>query len=165
MSNQLLSIPELIPGALLDLRYASTNNIAGRVIAAQLPLLRADALAALQSAERAFSKKGYKLVVWDAYRAPQTQAALQEVVNDERYVRSDSNHPKGLAVDITLANAEGKYLDMGTDFDDFSPRAHVDATEINQIQRQNRSVLIEVMRQYGFSVWRYEWWHFDFKAE
>jgi D-alanyl-D-alanine dipeptidase len=146
----------------LDLRYTTVNNVAGKVIASPQPMLQPAVAKALQGAARVFKSKGYQVVVWDAYRTSQTQETLLSITHDQKYVREDSNHPKGLAVDMTLADKDGKYLDMGTDFDDFSPRAHVDTTDITPIQQQNRQMLIEVMQEHGFTVWPYEWWHFDF---
>jgi D-alanyl-D-alanine dipeptidase len=75
-----------------------------------------------------------------------------------------SNHLKGLAVDLTLANYDGTYLDMGTDFDDFSERAHVDSALITPDQQANRKILQTAMEAHGYKPWPYEWWHFDYPA-
>lgn len=165
MPARLLHIAELLPEVLLDLRYTTADNVAKRVIATPQPLLQPHVAVALQQAAQMFKTKGYLLVIWDAYRTPQTQEALLAIAKDQRYARDDSNHPKGLAVDITLADSSGRYLDMGTDFDDFSPKAHVDSPDITPAQQQNRAILVEVMQQNGFVVWPYEWWHFDFKNQ
>jgi len=51
---------------------------------------------------------------------------------------------------------------MGTDFDDFSPRAHAYATDGVSTQAQvNRGTLREAMAAGGLAVYSGEWWHFD----
>jgi zinc D-Ala-D-Ala dipeptidase len=51
---------------------------------------------------------------------------------------------------------------MGTDFDDFSPRAHTFATDgVSSQARSNRSQLRTAMNSGGITVYSGEWWHFD----
>jgi len=57
------------------------------------------------------------------------------------------------------------YLDMGTDYDDFSPRAQPDFSGLSEQQRINRSILQEVMLRHGFIQHPFEWWHFDYRPE
>jgi D-alanyl-D-alanine dipeptidase len=53
-------------------------------------------------------------------------------------------------------------VDMGTDFDDFSPRATAFATDGVSIgQRANRARLRDAMTAAGLSAYSGEWWHFD----
>jgi D-alanyl-D-alanine dipeptidase len=51
---------------------------------------------------------------------------------------------------------------MGTDFDDFSPRATAFATdEVSPAAQANRARLRQAMEAGGFTVYAGEWWHFD----
>jgi D-alanyl-D-alanine dipeptidase len=51
---------------------------------------------------------------------------------------------------------------MGTDFDDFSPRATAFATDgVSPGQRANRARLRDAMTAAGLSAYSGEWWHFD----
>jgi D-alanyl-D-alanine dipeptidase len=64
-------------------------------------------------------------------------------------------------VDVTLASG-GRLVDMGTDFDDFSPRATAYATEgVSAAQQANRAVWRNAMAAGGLAVYSGEWWHFD----
>jgi D-alanyl-D-alanine dipeptidase len=64
-------------------------------------------------------------------------------------------------VDVTLA-AGGRLVDMGTDFDDFSPRATAYATNgVSGPAQANRAVLRNAMAAGGLVVYSGEWWHFD----
>jgi zinc D-Ala-D-Ala dipeptidase len=51
---------------------------------------------------------------------------------------------------------------MGTDFDDFSPRATAFATDgVSADEQANRAQLRNAMSAGGLSVYSGEWWHFD----
>lgn len=164
MRMTLVSLPGLLPNAIFDLRYTTTNNITGMVLGDVVTVARLEmaAATALRKAASRFQEQDLRLVIWDAYRPEHVQTALRKTDPDKKYVLEHSQHSLGLAVDITLATAEGKLLDMGTDHDDFSERAHPDSKAVSQLQRSNRQLLIDGMREYGFVVWPYEWWHFDY---
>jgi D-alanyl-D-alanine dipeptidase len=67
-----------------------------------------------------------------------------------------------LAVDLTLVNLKTKQeLDMGTGFDNFSDTAHHSFNNLNPEVKQNRKLLKETMRKYGFDVFDMEWWHYS----
>ncbi len=76
-----------------------------------------------------------------------------------------SPHLTGGSVDLTVVDANGQLLNMGTEFDDFSDRAHTHFFEIhdgNLRIRDNRRLLFSAMTHAGFTNFPYEWWHFDF---
>jgi D-alanyl-D-alanine dipeptidase len=51
---------------------------------------------------------------------------------------------------------------MGTDFDDFSPRATAFATDgVSADEQANRARLRNAMSAGGLPVYSGEWWHFD----
>jgi len=160
----LLDLKPLLPAdTIFDLRYATANNIKGKVLYHDpVPMLEAAAANKLASAADFFKSESLRLVIWDAYRSPEVHSQLQEVTDDQRYVLDNSNHPKGLAIDLTLADLDGNYLDMGTDFDDFTEMAHVDAANLTKEQAANRKLLIRGMKAAGFEQWPFEWWHFDY---
>jgi zinc D-Ala-D-Ala dipeptidase len=62
---------------------------------------------------------------------------------------------------VTIANADGP-VDMGTDFDDFTPRALAYATDgVSPAAQANRARLRDAMQAGGLTVYTGEWWHFD----
>ncbi len=79
-------------------------------------------------------------------------------------------HLSGGAVDLTLFDREsGLILEMGTPFDDCSQRAHALYFEHQQILlepdkaiRDSRALLRNAMLSVGFTLYEYEWWHFDY---
>ncbi len=162
---KLVDLLSLIPDALVDQRYATTNNITGTILYVDVvPQLEMGAATQLMQAATLFRSQGLRIVIWDGYRPNEVQQKLR-AVNDgfnKIYILEDSNHCKGLAIDLTLARPDDTYLDMGTDFDDFSVKSHADATELTMVQINNRQLLRGVMEQCGFRQWPYEWWHYDF---
>ncbi len=164
MNPKLVLLSTYLTDPIIDLRYASTHNIARRVLyeSGHAPKLTVKAAHALASAESFFIERGFRLVVWDANRPAHVQKQLRQINNDDLYVLEKSHHVDGAAIDVTLANRDGSYLDMGTDFDDFTPRAHADFKGLSNNQFKNRKLLLKGMQQAHFTQWPYEWWHFDY---
>ncbi|WP_417224566.1 M15 family metallopeptidase [Amphritea sp.] len=81
--------------------------------------------------------------------------------------KAPSPHLTGGSVDVTLADIDGRLLDMGSLFDEASPRSWTYALEKSLKQddisaRDNRRLLFNAMTQAGFSNLPSEWWHYDF---
>lgn len=167
----LLDVRAVVPDAVIDLRYATANNFVGR------PLYPADARClvhesiapGLAAAAAALRARGNRLVFWDCYRPHDVQVAMFAAVPNPAWVARPGqyarSHESGRSVDVTLARqcATGLCLvDMGTDFDDFSPQAHAYATDGVTGQAQvNREALRDAMAVGGLAVYSGEWWHFD----
>ena len=73
-------------------------------------------------------------------------------------------HTTGGAVDVTLTDETGRFLPMGTDFDDFTEKAHTDYFERypEETVTRNRRMLYAAMRAAGFTNLPSEWWHYDY---
>ncbi|MBB3190297.1 M15 family metallopeptidase [Halomonas cerina] len=85
-----------------------------------------------------------------------------------RDARAPSPHLTGGAVDVTLSDADGLPLDMGTLFDEAVPASHTAALEAiarptsrERQARDNRRRLYGAMLEQGFTNLPSEWWHFD----
>lgn len=72
-------------------------------------------------------------------------------------------HSTGGAIDLTIIDARGAPLDMGTVFDHFGPEAatHYFAGKDDTVHA-NRMLLCDVMFAAGFTNYAQEWWHFDY---
>lgn len=134
-------------------------------------LLREGVLERLREAAEALPPE-FGLVVLDAHRTLDEQRALGEFYDRDgsmaQYVapvRDDAirpPHTTGGAVDVTLS-WRGEALALGTDFDSFSPDAHLDAFEgEDSVVRRLRRLLAVVMVDAGFAPYRYEWWHWSY---
>jgi D-alanyl-D-alanine dipeptidase len=168
--NKLVDLEKFIPGIKVDIRYATNNNFLG--IAVYPPnaktYLRLPAAIALKKVQEELNKKGLGLKIYDAYRPYSVTVKFWEKVKDSNYVSSPwqgSRHNRGCAVDLTLINKKtGKELEMPTQLDDFSAKAHPDYKNISDIVKANRTLLFNVMAKYGFRKFPTEWWHFDFSG-
>jgi D-alanyl-D-alanine dipeptidase len=163
-----VEIHSVVPDARVDLRYAGADNFVGtQLYPADARCLVHQSLApGLVTAADILRAKGYNLVFWDCYRPQAVQVRMFEVVPDPNWVARPGNfarsHTAGRSVDVTLTDAAGHLLDMGTDFDDFSPRALAYATDgVTPAAQANRALLRSAMVAGGFAPYSGEWWHFD----
>ncbi len=167
MAHNLVQVKTIIPDVILDIKYATNDNFTKEVVYSSASCYLVEAAAcALKSAVDEFSQLGYTIKIWDGYRPLKVQYKFWELVPDPMYVadpKKGSRHNRGCAVDLTLVDKQGKELDMGTAFDDFSERAHQDYANLSVQVLKNRKLLQRVMEKHGFVGWQGEWWHFDYK--
>lgn len=158
----------VVPDVVIDCKYATTENFTGIQLYPNDTLkIRKVVADSLSSAQRSLFELGLRLVVFDAYRPRSVQQILWKIMPDERYVANPmkgSRHNRGCAVDVTLCDFQGTYLDMGSNYDDFSERAHASYRNLPPSVLRNREFLIDVMGKHGFEVLPTEWWHFDFRG-
>jgi len=163
-----VDIRTVVPDAIIDLRYATSNNFVGQ------PLYPADARClvhesmapGLAAAAAALRAGGEVLVFWDCYRPHDVQVRMFAAVPNPAWVAQPGpysrSHETGRSVDVTIADVQGRLIDMGTGFDDFSPRSLAFATEgVSAAAQANRTRLRQAMEAGGLTVYRGEWWHFD----
>ena len=163
--QDLVNLQSFIPDILIDLRYASDQNVFGeKVYKNGVALLRLGTAQKLKAAQEEFRQQGYTLKIWDAYRSPQAQFKLWEIMPDARFVVNPNNgysyHSKGVAVDLTLVDKNGNELPMPSEFDNFTDRANRDFSDVEKERADNARFLERVMVKHGFLSIYYEWWHF-----
>jgi D-alanyl-D-alanine dipeptidase len=156
--------------------------------------LRSGTIEKLREAVRILRKipecEGWNLKIWDGYRTLNTQKILYDGYYDElKKVHPDwtdeklkesveifvcrpsydpknpSFHNTGGTVDLTLVDADGDEIQMGTPFDEFTERAFADHfedknDEESQIFHKNRTILKNIMEEAGFVGYDEEWWHY-----
>ena len=153
------------PAIDIDLRYASANNLTGIPIYQHaIAFLHKDALAALVAAAELAQAQGLRLRVLDAYRPSAAQWRLWEVLPNPMFVADPhigSMHTRGVAVDLTLCQADGEPLDMGTEFDEMTEQSRHGSTGISAQAQNNRRLLLEVMTAAGWAHHPHEWWHYN----
>ncbi|HKE18890.1 MAG TPA: M15 family metallopeptidase [Kofleriaceae bacterium] len=172
-ASDLVDISAVDAAIRVDIRYATRNNFTG---AAFYPvarcLLRRDAAERLARVQRRVAARGFGLAVWDCYRPFSVQRRLWQLVPDRRYVAEPvaaadgtplqgSKHNRGAAVDVTLVRARGGPVEMPTEYDDFTPRAHRGDRRASQAARRHAALLEQAMAAEGFEPLPTEWWHFD----
>lgn len=162
-----VDVRSVVPDAIVDLRYATANNFVGvQLYPADARCLVHESLApGLATAAAALRAQGFTLVFWDCYRPHEVQVRMFAAVPDPAWVAKPGpysrSHETGRSVDVTLAQ-DGRLVDMGTGFDDFSARATAYATEgVSALAQANRTRLRTAMASGGLTVYSGEWWHFD----
>src|ERR1700728_3472993 len=167
-----VDVRSVVPNALIDLRYTTPNNSTHtQLYPANARCLVHESMApGLAAAAKALAAQGDVLVFWDCYRPHDVQVRMFDVVPNPAWVAKPGSyarsHESGRSVDVTLADAAQQcprcLIDMGTDFDDFSPRATAFATDgVNADEQANRARLRNAMSAGGLPVYSGEWWHFD----
>lgn len=151
----------------IELAYATEHNFTGAPIYRRAACyLHCETATLLQRAVRFAGSLGLRLRILDAYRPTEAQWTLWRHTPDPHFVtdpRLGSPHSRGAAVDVTLLDAAGEELDMGTGFDDFSSRAHHECQDIPPTARRNRVLLLGLMTMAGFDYYRREWWHYQLR--
>lgn len=163
----------------VSLMYARADNFTGQVLYKDLreAYLHPKAAKALAKAQQRLKqlRPELSLKVYDAARPMSIQQTMWDAVKNTSkniYVSNPAHggglHNYGLAVDLTLCNARGDTLDMGTPIDHMTAMAHIDNEQqlvakkkISRQAQKNRQLLREVMEYGGFRPLRTEWWHFN----
>lgn len=151
-----------------DMKYATEDNfLKAKVYDCAECMLRYKTVKALIAANKEFMKQGCKIKLFDCYRPLSIQKKMWEIVSNPEYVadpKKGSIHNRGGAVDITLVNAQGEELEMGTPFDFFGIQASHNYKKFPVSVRANRKYLKSVMIQNGFNSFDSEWWHYNLKT-
>ncbi|MEL7369680.1 MAG: M15 family metallopeptidase [Myxococcota bacterium] len=164
---------------LLDIRYATTDNFFGqKVYPVARCLVRSSVATKMKKAQAWLDKHytGLRLLFKDCYRPHSVQHVLWDAVKGTpkaRYVanpntRTGSIHSYGAAVDVTLANRDGRELDMGTPYDHLGrlaqpryERKFLKEGKLTDRQVRRRKILRRAMKYAGMRGLRNEWWHFN----
>ncbi|MEW6770876.1 MAG: M15 family metallopeptidase [Bacillota bacterium] len=160
-----VNLKEYIPSLDVELIYCTADNFTGKKLYDEpVAYLRKGTADKLKLVAAEVAGRGYRLKIWDAYRPPRVQFEMWLAVPDRRFVADPhtgfSAHSRGCAVDLTLIDAAGRELDMPSAFDDFSPRADRNYSDVSPVQAANARYLERVMVKYGFVPSPTEWWHF-----
>ena len=150
-ASQFVTITDVVPDVILEIRYFGTYNFVGtRIDGYEEPtaLLTKQAADSLKAVSDDVKAQGYRLKIYDAYR-PQKGVdhfvRWAEDINDtlmkpyfypdldksvlfpQDYICLKSGHTRGSTLDLTLFDmATEKEVDMGGTFDWFGPESHPD---------------------------------------
>jgi D-alanyl-D-alanine dipeptidase len=175
----LVDLGELKPDIRVDLQYSGTNNIMHTDMYGSLEkaYLHPDAAQKLVKASTLLKEQhGLQLLIYDAARPLSVQKWMWEQLDlpyseKIRFLNppeKTSLHNYGAAVDLTIIDADGVPLDMGTPYDDPSSLAYpIREAEnlknglLTAEQVHNRQILRNMMLEAGFTGIDSEWWHFN----
>jgi zinc D-Ala-D-Ala dipeptidase len=179
----------VVPGVVVEARYAGSHNFVGRPIdgyEAPRCLLTRAAADALANVARDLKPNGLVIKAFDCYRPTRAVANFVRWARDTKdqkmkaefypdvdkrtlfrdgYIATQSGHSRGSTIDLTLAQADGHELDMGTPFDFFSPKSWTADPSVGAEAHKNRMLLAAAMHRRGFRGYDKEWWHFTLRGE
>lgn len=176
----MVDVQSIDPTIKVSLMYGRADNFTGRVLYDDLhhAYLHPKAARALRLAQKYLKEERpeLSLIVFDAGRPMSVQQKMWDVVagtSKDIYVSNPAHggglHNYGMAVDISICDAKGDTLTMGTKIDYMGARAHIDketelmrAGKLTRRAVRNRQLLRRVMRKAGFRALRTEWWHFNY---
>jgi D-alanyl-D-alanine dipeptidase len=153
-----------------EIRYATANNFLGEPVYEQArAFLQMPAANALARVREKLQKKGFGLLVYDAYRPWYVTKIFWEATPvDKREFVADpaqgSRHNRGCAVDLTLFDLGTKAaVAMPSGYDEMTARAYADYAGASAEAKEHRAILREAMESEGFVQMPNEWWHYDYK--
>ena len=189
-NSDFVRVTDVIPDAILEIRYYSTYNFVGeRIDGYEQPiaLMTREAADSLKAVNDELKANGYRIKIWDTYRPQRavnhfsrwaensSDTAMKavfypmvdkSVLFERGYIYARSSHSRGSTVDLTLLDAAtGKELDMGSPFDWFGEESHPDYPCPLYRQSENRKILHNAMVRHGFEGLDSEWWHFTLRNE
>ena len=166
----LVELIRLDPTFKLDIRYATNNNFTGRPVYTEArAFLQRPAAEALVKINQEFKQLGYRLLIFDGYRPWSVTKIFWDLTSKEnkKFVadpKEGSKHNRGCAVDLSLYEiGSGKEVNMPGEYDETSERSYPAYKGGTVEQRRMRDLLRRVMEANGFTVYEFEWWHFDYK--
>lgn len=168
----------------IDLVYAHENhpeNIFGKIYhSGALMWLHKDLAKTLLCAALVAKKnKGWSYRICDALRPVDAQNLMQDAGVHPILLSKPGcgGHPRGLAFDLTVMDADGSSVDMGTPFDHFAKdpendnpaaRNYPDFTaEIQQNRKFLENDIVGAGRKLGLPIWplSFEWWDFRYPLD
>jgi D-alanyl-D-alanine dipeptidase len=146
--------------------------------------LSVPAAEALKRAAEILNRKGFRIIIYDAYRPRKAVeffmrwAADADMAGDSSfypgltklqilkngYIAAKSSHTRGSAVDLGLCDTKGCELDMGSPFDLFNAISHHGAVVPAEAE-ERRNILLDAMTSSGFIPYEREWWHYQLADE
>ena len=167
--SDFVRLKDLSSDFVYELKYATPNNFLKQAVYdCGECYLRKSTAEALVKANEAFKQLGYRIKLFDCYRPLSVQKKMWKILPGTHYVANPakgSKHNRGAAVDLTLVDAQGKELNMGTPFDFFGKEAHHTYTQHSKEVLENRKLLKETLDKYNFKSIYSEWWHYEYRPE
>jgi peptidase M15D vanX D-ala-D-ala dipeptidase len=167
--SDFVRLKDLSPDFVYELKYATPDNFLKQAVYdCGECYLRKSTAEALVKANEAFKQLGYRIKLFDCYRPLSVQKKMWKILPGTHYVANPakgSKHNRGAAVDLTLVDAQGKELNMGTPFDFFGKEAHHTYTQHSKEVLENRKLLKETLNKYNFKSIYSEWWHYEYCPE
>ncbi len=188
LPNGFCYIIDYTPEIAFDIRFYSSENFMGRQALEYLSpigIASIEMTRILDKASLLLKQQGLTLLVYDSYRPQTTVNEIVDWLNDETdikakstyypnmdksemidmYFEAKSPYPRGAAVDVSILDAYGNELDMGTPFQYIDETSSFYYKDLTDKQYNNRELLRDVMIQVGLNPNDTFWWSFYLEDE
>jgi D-alanyl-D-alanine dipeptidase len=176
-NETLVNVKDISKDIKIDLQTESR-----RFFGKNICLLRKSVAMKLAHAQK--NLKGVNIVICDGYRPIELQKKIYEKLYNKikkknpkwseaevemkcsKFIAPVSEgiippHSTGGAVDITLEKS-GKLIDMGTKLGELSVKSVTNSKMVSKKARENRKMLVRIMKKAGFINYPLEWWHWSY---
>jgi zinc D-Ala-D-Ala dipeptidase len=171
LKPDLVELVRIDPSIKLDIRYATNRNFLSTPVYEEArAFMQRPAAEAVARASQRLHEKGFGLMIYDAYRPWYVTKIFWDATPPENHKfvadpAEGSRHNRGCAVDLTMYDLKtGEAVPMTGLYDEMSERSYPTYKGGTEEERRNRETLRAAMEAEGFTVYDYEWWHFDFKG-
>ncbi len=166
---ELTELTRLDPTIKLEVRYATDNNLYGTPFYSQArAFLQRPAALAVARVHKQLAAYGLGVLIHDGYRPWYVTKMFWDGAGpaEKRFVADPakgSKHNRGAAIDLALFDRKtGATIPMVSTYDETTARAYPDWPGGTARERWARDLLRRFMERDGFTVYEYEWWHFDY---
>jgi len=167
----LVDVTSFDPKIKLDIRYATTRDfIRTPVYTEAKAFLQRPAAEALARVAHKLEARGYGLLIHDAYRPWYVTKIFWDATPVDKRIfvadpSDDSRHNRGCSVDLTLYDlATERQVPMTGHYDEMTERSYARYPGGTSLEHWYRNLLRRTMESEGFTVYQFEWWHFDYKS-
>lgn len=155
---------------LLDHRIGTQHSARKSIVerlnqaAAGLPsgfkLLIVEAFRSLERQQQCWEEERMAIATANPHASPLEVDRLTSLIVANPTNNNTGGHQTGAAVDLTLADADGKEVFMGTGVQEFKAETPTNAEVPAEIANR-RAILRKAMESAGFVNYPGEWWHFS----
>src|SRR3989344_5276088 len=105
---------------------------------------------------------GLKVKILYGYRSLRDQEIEAKARRYSAMPDGKGPHQTGGAIDVLIADNNGKSLDFGTEYRGYGDDVFMHSKYITLKQKLNRKLLRKIMHSAGFVYYPGEWWHYSY---
>lgn len=162
-STELVRVLDYIPDLYVNLRYAGTDNLAGRAIYSyQDAYLRYGTVVKLKKVQEELSAQGLSLLIWDAFRPLDAQMDLSIILpnNGTNPVKGTIPFNNGGTLSLAIVKADGTPVALPSDFDEDGAKSDRNFSDVSAEAGKYASLLDSLMQKHGFNRYLTKWYRY-----
>ncbi|MGM9681049.1 MAG: M14 family zinc carboxypeptidase [Eubacteriales bacterium] len=161
--DELVRVQDYIPDLYVNLRYAGTDNQAGRAIYSYKDAyLRYGTVVKLKKVQEELKAEGLSLLIWDAFRPLEAQLDLSIILpnNGTSPVKGTIPFNNGGTLSLAVVKADGTPVKLPSDFDESGDKSDRDFGDVSAEAAKYAGLLDTLMKKYGFKQYLSKWYRY-----